>query len=870
MEGNQGADNYFINETSTHADINNFATDEQSDQVIMTIDYLDLSISRSRMDLHIQSTERHDITITNWFVGILYQHMSFKTGDGFLFNITIDESGNAQMVPFALTKSGSDHGETLDVTPTGKPWETVITLMGSDHNDRLLGNDLNNQLYGGKGDDFVQGGNGTDTYHMSRGDGGDIISNCAIDMSFDFLMFDVDHDNIAASVDRQDLHLSSNDTTVVDAPHVTLKDWFTNDSCQHMYLVSNDAVVFAIASNISAEPLIRQLFVDMEFTPGPPPKRLNMSADERNVIGSEYDDIIVGNHLKNYFTAGKGNDTITGGEGQDVYVMNPNDGNDTIRNFALDLQQDSLLFKANWTDIALQNESDDLLLSVPSLDMSVRFERWFEGVNFQHLLIRSADAVVFQLPQSPDNLTMIPVYIDKSNSSSGVKLRLQEDPWLNVLRVTGSQFDDTVDGNDQDSVIDPGPGRATMRGGQGKDEYIIKRNYEPGCRIHNYAADEKMDTLLFDAPYSQIIVEKHGCSIELLSNMTSASVTLINYMLNRECRHIMITSSNGVTFLLPETNNFEPLPVIINRATAKTGQLINLTSNNSSYESIQTVYGATKHSNHLTGNDNNNTLVGGNKADTLIGAGGSDVLKGGAGNDYLYGGPGMDILDGGNGNDTLSGEDGNDVLSPGLGYDYVDGGNGTDIVICVGDPVSGQGAYINLKQNVSICSSESIATLMSIEGAYGSMYNDTLIGNDEDNVLAGQAGNDTITASSGYDILRGGPGSDWYDLSDAQGTKVIINFAKDEALDVLLMPYANKTLLRYEKSGDLLIIRVAREDYPFGGYRDMDRPTVVIKDWYKGSNYQHLEIHASDSVIVNELLQEYGNELYKPLTLDDL
>ena len=149
------------------------------------------------------------------------------------------------------------------------------------------------------------------------------------------------------------------------------------------------------------------------------------------------------------------------------------------------------------------------------------------------------------------------------------------------------------------------------------------------------------------------------------------------------------------------------------------------------------------------------------------------------------------------------------------------------------------------------------------------MYNDTLIGNDEDNVLAGQAGNDTITASSGYDILTGGPGSDWYDLSDAQGTKVIINFANDEALDVLLLPYANKTLLRYEKSGDLLIIRVAREDYPFGGYCDMDRPTVMIKDWYKGSKYQHLEIHTSDSVIVNELLQEYGHELHEPLTLDD-
>ena len=872
VEGNQGADNYFINETATHADINNFATDKQSDQVIMTTNYLDLSISRNRMDLHIQSTERHDVTITNWFVGILYQHMIFKTGDGFLFNVSIDESGNPQMEAFALTKSGSDHGEILDVTMAGKPWETVITLMGSDHDDHLLGNDLKNQLYGGKGDDFAVGGNGTDMYHMNVGDGRDIICNCAIDMTFDFLMFDVDHDHIVATVNEQDLHLSSNDTTVVDPPYVTLKDWFTNDSCQHMYLVSNDAVVFAIASNLSAERLIRQLFVDMEFIPGPPPRRFNMSADERNVIGSEYDDVIVGNHLKNYFTAGKGNDVITGGESQDVYVMNPRDGNDTIRNFALDIHQDLLLFKANWTDIVLQNESDDLLLSVASLNMSVRFERWFEGVNFQHLLVRSADAVVFQLPQSPDNLTMTPVYIDRSNSSSGVKLSLQENPWLNVSRVTGSQFEDTVDGNNQDSVIDPGPGRATLRGGLGKDAYIIKRNYEPGCRIHNHATDEKMDTLLFDAPYSQIIVEKHGCSVCLSSNMTSgpASVTLVNYMLSREFRHIMITSSNGVTFILPETNDFEPLPVIINRATAKTGQLINLTSNHSNYDSIQTLYGATQHSNHLTGNENNNTLVGGNKADTLIGAGGSDTLKGGAGNDYLYGGPGADILDGGNGNDTLTGGDGNDVFSPGHGHDDIDGGDGTDIVVCIGDPVSGQGVYINLTQNVSVCSCESMATLTSIEGVYGSMYNDTLIDNDEDNVLAGQAGNDTIMVSSGYDILRGGPGADWYDLSDAQGTKVIINFAKDEALDVLLLPYANKTLLRYEKSGDLLIIRVAREDYPFGGFRDMNRPTIMIKDWYKGSMYQHLEIHASDSVIVNELLQEYGNELYEPLTLNDL
>ena len=48
----------------------------------------------------------------------------------------------------------------------------------------------------------------------------------------------------------------------------------------------------------------------------------------------------------------------------------------------------------------------------------------------------------------------------------------------------------------------------------------------------------------------------------------------------------------------------------------------------------------------------------------------------------------------------------------------------------------------------------------------GSAYNDIMIDNTEDNLLVGGGGNDTIVVTEGYDVLKGGPGNDDYDLTD--------------------------------------------------------------------------------------------------------
>jgi serralysin len=51
-------------------------------------------------------------------------------------------------------------------------------------------------------------------------------------------------------------------------------------------------------------------------------------------------------------------------------------------------------------------------------------------------------------------------------------------------------------------------------------------------------------------------------------------------------------------------------------------------------------------------------------------------------------------------------------------------------------------------------------TLISIENAIGSAYNDTLVGDAGNNSLAGGAGNDNLTGGAGNDTLDGGAGND--------------------------------------------------------------------------------------------------------------
>ena len=137
-------------------------------------------------------------------------------------------------------------------------------------------------------------------------------------------------------------------------------------------------------------------------------------------------------------------------------------------------------------------------------------------------------------------------------------------------------------------------------------------------------------------------------------------------------------------------------------------------------------------------------------------------------------------------------------------------------------------------------------------------FNDVLQGNDEDNVLVGQGGDDFLFPGSGYDILSGGSGSDTYDLSAANGTVSLHNYAADSSLDKVVMSYTNMDNLRYEKAGKDLVIRVINSRYSV--FFDQSKPTVIFQGWFISSRYHHAYIDTSDGRIESKFLKRHARK----------
>ncbi len=203
----------------------------------------------------------------------------------------------------------------------------------------------------------------------------------------------------------------------------------------------------------------------------------------------------------------------------------------------------------------------------------------------------------------------------------------------------------------------------------------------------------------------------------------------------------------------------------------------------------------------LNGNNGNDTLNGDKGDDTLNGAQGNDqlyggrgddILKGGADDDTLSGGDGDDTLDGGTGEDTLKGDYGddvlnggenNDILYAGLGNDTLNGGEGTDTAN-YSDRYEAITADLAIG-TVTTGNASDDDQLTSIENIIGTLRNDTLTGNSDDNRLEGNTGNDTLIGGNGNDTLNGGAGTDTvnYASQTEKGIEVLLSAGKATVTD---------------------------------------------------------------------------------------
>ena len=370
----------------------------------------------------------------------------------------------------------------------------------------------------------------------------------------------------------------------------------------------------------------------------------------------------------------------------------------------------------------------------------------------------------------------------------------------------GGAGDDILSGGAGDDILLAGEGNNILYGGTGDD---ILNDEDSGSNI--FYGGEGNDTLNgWDGndiliggagadvlTYGKVSYEGSpaGININLESNTASGGdaegdiLTSVQHVVGSEFDDILIgndqfnffTGNAGADYLDGGNGRGSagyinsPASVIINLATntasggdAEGDVLINIASISGS-----------DFNDTLTGNDQGNSLTGNDGDDVLSGGGGIDNLRGGSGNDTLNGGDGDDTLIGDIGNDTLNGDDGDDHLYGWDGNDIINGGAGDDIifgnagadVLDGGDGIDSvryhdslAGVSINLAMNTASGGDAEGDIISNIENVYGSVYDDTIIGDDQDNYLSGgnflgaPSGNDTLVGGGGNDTLFAGQG----------------------------------------------------------------------------------------------------------------
>lgn len=169
------------------------------------------------------------------------------------------------------------------------------------------------------------------------------------------------------------------------------------------------------------------------------------------------------------------------------------------------------------------------------------------------------------------------------------------------------------------------------------------------------------------------------------------------------------------------------------------------------------------------GNELNNTIQGNDNGNRLFGGDGIDQLVAGSGDDVLRGGAGGDILSSLEGSDQFFGGDGNDILQSGLEKVTMNGGAGLDVAAFLYNDtalvVDFTLATGRVKGGVA-----QTDVLISIEGVWGSQFDDKMTGDAGANNFLGYLGNDVLSGGGGDDTLEGYAGADTLDGGDGIDT----------------------------------------------------------------------------------------------------
>ena len=318
------------------------------------------------------------------------------------------------------------------------------------------------------------------------------------------------------------------------------------------------------------------------------------------VVGSSFDDVIIGDENSNTLNGGLGADTLTGNDGDDLFLytsISGNLGGDIITDFT-DGDRISL-FGVFQTEAFVPTFIDgDVFTGVAG---QVRFEA--NGANTLLLVDTNGDG-------SADETLTLQNYSGALQMNGFFYIQGYE-------TIIGDEFDNTLYGTSAGDIIEGLDGDDTLFGLGGDD------TLNGGAGFDTLNGGDGDDIL--DGGAQNDLLDGEGGNDTLLGGLGAD-------ILNGGAGNDLLLGGNRNDTLDGGSGNDRAF-----------GGNANDTVMGGSGDDI------------LRGGDQNDTLIGGDGNDSLFGGTGIDNLQGGAGNDTLIGRGGFDALDGGEGDDVMTG-----------------------------------------------------------------------------------------------------------------------------------------------------------------------------------------------------------------------
>ncbi len=186
------------------------------------------------------------------------------------------------------------------------------TLHGNDGNDTMSGDAGSDVMDGGKGNDVMSGGDGDDSLHGNSGN--DVLSGGA---GNDVLNGDSGNDKLSDGDGNDNVQAGSGDDIVTAGLG---DDVFNGGS-------GFDTIDFSGAANAISVNLAAKSATGMGS---------DAIQSFESVIGSAFNDTLVGDKYANHFEGGYGSDVFTGGAGADTFEWSRNDLNKSAGQRPLD------------------------------------------------------------------------------------------------------------------------------------------------------------------------------------------------------------------------------------------------------------------------------------------------------------------------------------------------------------------------------------------------------------------------------------------------------------------------------------------------------------------------------------------------------